>query len=803
MNHVPTSIGRYEVERLLGEGGMGVLYLARDPVLDRHVALKLLRVNGEDLRRRFMREAQSAGRLQHPNIVTVYDVGDHDGQLYIAMEYIDGDTLATLIRDDAPFSAIRKLDIIDEVAEGLGFAHQRGIIHRDIKPANLMMSRGGLVKVLDFGIARVATHRDSGEIDAPTLIGTPAYMAPEQLEGADVDARSDIYAVGLVMYEFFSGRRAFSGATTADVLQKVLDAQPIPIGDLIPDIDPDLCKVIGRAMARQPTDRYPDLQAMRKDLARARRRAMQASGDDATIVVGLPVTRPMGQAPPPPDAVRATVVPPPTPPPATPAQAVALPPTAADRGLAHLAAQRPSVPRSPAPSSEETIYAPVAARAPATAPQAAPIPAPVSHAATGPVPEPIASVPPPPLPSPGFVPTSAGSEARTATPPDEGPVPVPLPAVPSSGMFPLLTAGRATVDAPVVPTARERTAAGPVAGSGAETDAKPASPPRMAVAAAPPPVAAPGVVQGSPVPGPPTTRRGIPAAIIVGGLVAMLAICFIAAFLAVRSFGLLRGTPISGLLTRTVEPKVTNPPHDDAPATTTPPATESTPVTATAATTPGTTEVAVAPPVEPPVAPPVVATESPRPTVQEPPAVVQPPVTRPTTPPPGRVPPPRQAPPARQTTNTRQVPTVPTRPVTTESREVAPPPVVAEPPPRQVERREPDPPAVVAPTDEGIALVRAYVAARNTAHASGIRRVWPGVDDNHLRRITSAFSAPLTLGGCEIEARDAAHASATCRLTQPGTTGTYAAGQDLTIRRTFVFDLLRQGRTWVIAGLRE
>lgn len=120
-----------------------------------------------------------------------------------------------------------------------------------------------------------------------------------------------------------------------------------------------------------------------------------------------------------------------------------------------------------------------------------------------------------------------------------------------------------------------------------------------------------------------------------------------------------------------------------------------------------------------------------------------------------------------------------------------------------MERREPDPPAVVAPTDEGIALVRAYVAARNTAHASGIRRVWPGVDDNHLRRITSAFSAPLTLGGCEIEARDAAHASATCRLTQPGTTGTYAAGQDLTIRRTFVFDLLRQGRTWVIAGLRE
>ncbi len=451
MNHVPTSIGRYEVERLLGEGGMGVLYLARDPVLDRHVALKLLRVNGEDLRRRFMREAQSAARLQHPNIVTVYDVGDHDGQLYIAMEYIDGDTLATLIRDDAPFSAIRKLDIIDEVAEGLGFAHQRGIIHRDIKPANLMMSRGGLVKVLDFGIARVATHRDSGEIDAPTLIGTPAYMAPEQLEGADVDARSDIYAVGLVMYEFFSGRRAFSGATTADVLQKVLDAQPIPIGDLIPDIDPDLCKVIGRAMARQPTDRYADLQAMRKDLARARRRAMQASGDDATIVVGLPVTGPHGAG-----AAAARM---PCGPrscrrprrrrrhPRRRSRCRRPPPTAAWR----------TSPRSARPSPGHRRHRP---RRPSTHPlprelrrllRRLPDPGARESRRDGPGPEPIAPVPPPPLPSPGFVPTSAGSEARTATPPDEGPVPVPLPAVPSSGMFPLPTAGRATVDAPVVP----------------------------------------------------------------------------------------------------------------------------------------------------------------------------------------------------------------------------------------------------------------------------------------------------------------------------------------------------------------
>ncbi len=142
-------------------------------------------------------------------------------------------------------------------------------------------------------------------------------------------------------------------------------------------------------------------------------------------------------------------------------------------------------------------------------------------------------------------------------------------------------------------------------------------------------------------------------------------------------------------------------------------------------------------------------------------------------------------------------------PVRETPREVPPPAAENPPPPRPVERREPDPPPVLAPTDDGLALVRAYVAARNTAHASGVRRVWPDVDDNHLRRITSAFSAPLTLVGCDIAAQDAAHATATCRLTQQGTTGAYASAQGLTIRRTFVFDLARQGRAWVIVGLRE
>jgi serine/threonine protein kinase len=794
MGDVPRIIGRYEVERLLGEGGMGVLYLARDPVIDRHVALKLLRVNGEDLRRRFMREAQSAGRLQHPNIVTVYDVGDHDGQLYIAMEYIDGDTLATLIRDDVPFSAIRKLDIVDEIADGLGYAHQRGIIHRDIKPANLMISRAGLVKVLDFGIARLS-HRESGDIDGPTLIGTPAYMAPEQLEGAEVDARSDIYAVGLVMYELFSGRRAFIGANTADVLQQVLAAQPTPIDRLVPDIDPDLAHVISRAMTKQPRDRYQDLQSMRKDLARARRRAMQASADDATIVVSAPLTGPLtSPVQPPARSVPVTVVPTPPPTPATGPRAQE------DVALAHLAAQRTS--RTTMPVADETIYAPVAPVAPVT-----PVPpvSPVSAAPTVPPPEaePAASAPPP-LPTP---PVAAPAHQFAE---DDGPMPVPLPAVPSSGVFALPGAGRSTVDASVIAAARDRAtapAAADLASPGESATPRAASAPRHAVPSAPPPLATPGAVQALTTPMP-SARRGVPAAVIVAGMVAVLGICFLAAYLAVRAFGLLPGGSFAGLLTQTVEPKVTGPASSTAadptgPASTTAPGGPGTEVPVTVAE-----EVpsVVAPSVEQP------AGETPAVTSPEPPPATTPePVAPPVTPPAEQRPatPVTRTPPARETrqatrpTPPAQTPVRPTAPPARDTPREAPPVVVAEAPPRPIERREPDPPPVLAPDDEGLSLVRAYVAARNTAHASGIRRVWPGVDDTHLRRVTSSFSAPLTLSRCEVTASDAAHATATCQLTQPGTTGAYAPGQALTIRRTFVFDLVRQGRTWVIAGLRE
>ncbi len=756
MNRIPAMIGRYHVERLLGEGGMGVLYLARDPVIDRHVALKLLRVNGEDLRRRFMREAQSAGRLQHPNIVTVYDVGDHEGQLYIAMEYIDGDTLAALIRQDVPFSPIRKLDIMDEIADGLGYAHDRGIVHRDIKPANLMITRAGLVKVLDFGIARL-THRESAEIDQSTLIGTPAYMAPEHLEGEEVDARSDIYAVGLVMYELFSGQRAFVGATTADVLQQVLDARPTPLEHLVPELDPDLARVVTRAMARQPADRYQTLQAMRKDLARARRRALQDGADDATIVVG-PATAP--------GITRDTLGLP------SPSVRATLPPTGS------------SVPSPPATAI------PVAGTSPQTTATVirptAPAEAAAASAGTSPVPD-------SPPPAAGGLPLPALPPLPTVPPRTEtGPVPVPLPAVPSSAFQPSPEAGRSTVDAPVVP----------VVGDGTGS-----SSPRPPAAAAPPPVAPPGAVHTpAPLVSPPSQRRsGVPAPVIVVGLIALLAFVALGAFLVVRTLGTLGTGSLSGLFTRTVEPRITGPADTQPPPSgpdAGPPAADPVPPTdpgtdvpvEVAEATPEAARALPETPAEtpaPPPAPPATTTATTRPAAPRAPAGE----------PGARASTARATPPPEPRGSIASRPTSPASRATVED---APPAVVAaNPPSRPIERREPDPPAPVAPQDEGTALVRAYVAARNTAHASGIRRVWPDVDDNHLRRITSAFSAPLTLGGCDIEARDATHATATCRLTQAGTTGTYASGQALTIRRTFVFDLVRQGRAWVIAGMRE
>ena len=259
-------IGQYEIVRTLGKGGMGAVYVARDPAIDRLVAIKLLRdgIDSPEVRERFKREARSAGKLRHQNIVTIFHVGDHESRPYIVMEYIPGETLAEIIRQKTPLTIARKLRIMEEVCRGLAYAHKFGIVHRDVKPLNILVDTDGNVKILDFGIARVG---EQGLTQLGMMMGTPNYMSPEQISPGRADFRSDVFAVGLVLYELLTYRRAFPGDDFS-VLQKILQTEPEPVEKYCPDIDPELVQVLKRALAKKPDDRYQELAAMRQDIVR-------------------------------------------------------------------------------------------------------------------------------------------------------------------------------------------------------------------------------------------------------------------------------------------------------------------------------------------------------------------------------------------------------------------------------------------------------------------------------------------------------------------------------------------------------
>ena len=273
MPDLPSRIGRYHVTRRLAKGGMGVLYLARDPAIDRTVVLKVARVDNAELREIFLREARATGRLQHPNIVTVFDVGEHDGEPFIAMEYVPGQTLAEIVSGDARLPLASRLRMLRELCDGLAYAHSQGIVHRDIKPANLI-ARGdsGVLTILDFGIARLG---DATTIGAG-MIGTPHYMAPEQVEGRHVDHRCDIFAVGLVFYELLSCRRAFDGDSPTSVLYRIVHDEPVPLASLVPDLDPGLVRIVDRAVQKRAADRYQQLSDLIADLDACIARAGQS-----------------------------------------------------------------------------------------------------------------------------------------------------------------------------------------------------------------------------------------------------------------------------------------------------------------------------------------------------------------------------------------------------------------------------------------------------------------------------------------------------------------------------------------------
>jgi len=269
MSNVPATIGRYRVVNRIGKSRVGILYLAFDPSLERQVAIKILLDDNDDLRQRFSREARSAARLRHPNIVTVYDVGEDEGHPFMAMEYIEGSTLAGLIAKQEPMTVVRKLELAEALTDGLAFAHKAGVIHRDVEPGNIMIDVAGALKILDFGLARVG---DAAMTRAGLPVGSLHYMSPEQLTGATVDQRSDIFSVGSVCYELFSYRQAFPGGLGTGMLQRLRHGETEPLGIVCAGLDPEIVTIVHRCLQADVQKRYQDLGTMMKDLSRVRRR---------------------------------------------------------------------------------------------------------------------------------------------------------------------------------------------------------------------------------------------------------------------------------------------------------------------------------------------------------------------------------------------------------------------------------------------------------------------------------------------------------------------------------------------------
>ena len=434
---IPAKVGRYRITGELGRGAMGAVYRAHDPQLDRPVAIKMISASatGGSLRAdeseaRFLREARVAARLAHPNIVAVFDAGREGNDLYLVMELVEGESLAARLASGRYPSSAETFEIVAQAAEALAVAHAAGVVHRDIKPANLLIGRDGRVKVSDFGVAK-AVGEATELTRTGTLVGSPAYMAPEQIKGHELDGRADLFSLGVVLYELLLRRKPFPADTVTTLVYQILHEDPLADPALSTSLPPDQAALLRLCLAKEVGARVADGRVL---AARCRALAAVPSPDESPTRV-----LPAFVAPPPPPLPGPPPLPPAVSPPATsPALASASLPASAPRrgwlwvvgavavavgiGLAALVLRSPSVPPAPGTTSLVVTPPPVAAET-LPAPVGTPFGLPESMATPTATPEPTLE-----LKLPTFAPRP--TEAPTAAPPPEVATPEPPPVAP-------------------------------------------------------------------------------------------------------------------------------------------------------------------------------------------------------------------------------------------------------------------------------------------------------------------------------------------------------------------------------------
>jgi serine/threonine-protein kinase len=292
--------GRYELEELVGTGGMSTVYRARDTLLERNVALKVMHAHhleDDDYVERFQREARTVAQLSHPNIVTVIDRGEDDGRPFIVFEYVEGDTLDKLVERDGALPVEEALRIAIGAARGLAFAHRQGHVHRDVKPQNILLNGGGQPKVTDFGISR-ALDVHKGVTQTGTVLGTSNYIAPEQASGEKATAQSDVYSLGVVLFELLTGRRPFSGDNFVAVAMKHINERPPSVSDLRRDVPPRVAAAVACALEKNPRDRFASMEAFAAELDACLHELRAGDTDStATVITPPPAARARPQAP--------------------------------------------------------------------------------------------------------------------------------------------------------------------------------------------------------------------------------------------------------------------------------------------------------------------------------------------------------------------------------------------------------------------------------------------------------------------------------------------------------------------------